>query len=81
MTSLRQEWFLYVAKTRKRMTRKSKEPVSHREAMKEASTSWPTEKKKLLRRKKRQKKAEAGNERPSKKPKPPNSEDKKTPEP
>ena len=81
MTSLRQEWFLYVAKTRKRMSRKSKEPVSHRDAMKEASTTWPTEKKKLLRRMKRKKKLEAGNERPNKKPKPPNSDDKKTPEP
>ena len=63
------------------MSRKSKEPVSHRDAMKEASTTWPTEKKKLLRRMKRERKAGAANERPSKKPKPPNSGDKKTPEP
>lgn len=81
MTSLRQEWFLYVAKTRKRMSRKSKEPVSHRDAMKEASTTWPNEKKKLLRRIKREKKREVGKNPPPKKPKAPNSDEKKTPEP
>ena len=73
MTSLRQEWFLYVAKTRKRMSRKSKEDVSHRDAMKEASTSWPNEKKKLLRKIKREQKVQSGKERPCKKPKAPNS--------
>ena len=71
MTSLRQEWFLYVAKTRKRMIRKSKEPVSHRDAMKEASTTWPNEKKKLLRKIKREQKQKAVCERPAKKPKKP----------
>ena len=81
MTSLRQEWFLYVAKTRKRMSRKSKEPVSHRDAMKEASTTWPNEKKKLLRRIKREKKREVGKNPPPKNPKAPNSDEKKTPEP
>jgi len=80
MTSLRQEWFLYVAKTRKRMSRKSKEDVSHRDAMKEASTSWPNEKKKLLRKIKREQKLQVGKERPCKKPKAPNSDDKKTSE-
>ena len=71
MTSLRQEWFLYVAKTRKRMSRKSKEDVSHRDAMKEAS---------MLRKIKREQKLQAGKERPCKKPKAPNSDDKKTSE-
>ena len=81
MTSLRQEWFLYVAKTRKRMSRKSKEPVSHRDAMKEASTTWPNEKKKLLRKIKREQKQKAVCKRPAKKPQAPKSDENKTSEP
>ena len=47
---MRKHWFDYVRKTRKKMTRRQKEPVSHRDAMKEASMSWATEKAKLQKR-------------------------------
>ena len=78
MTSLRKEWFLYVGKTRKKMSRGSKEPVSHREAMKKASESWPKEKEKILRRIKREKKAKNAPKRAPKKPKVPDSDEKTT---
>ena len=78
MTSLRKEWFLYVGKTRKKMSRGSKEPVSHREAMKKASESWPKEKEKILRRMKREKKAKNAQPRPAKKPKVPDADEKTT---
>ena len=51
---MRKEWFNFVAQTRKRIQRKTKEPVSHRAAMKEASVIWPKEKAKILNRKKRE---------------------------
>ena len=51
---MRKEWFNFVAQTRKRIQRKTKEPVSHRAAMKEASLIWPKEKAKILNRKKRE---------------------------
>ena len=38
--TMRNHWFSHVAKTRKKLTRERKEPVSHREAMRMASTSW-----------------------------------------
>ena len=57
MTSLRKEWFLFVGKTRKKMSRGSKVQVSHREAMKKASEKWPKEKEKILRRIKREEKS------------------------
>jgi hypothetical protein len=38
--TMRNHWFSHVAKTRKKLTRLRKAPVSHREAMREASTSW-----------------------------------------
>ena len=53
MSSMRKEWFNFVASTRKKMQRKTKEPVSHRVAMKEASLVWPKEKAKILNRRKR----------------------------
>ena len=54
MESMRKEWFKFVAVIRKRLTRKRKTPVSHRDAMKEAALLWPKEKTKLLNRKKRE---------------------------
>ena len=47
-------WFLWVSKTRKKMQRGRKEPVSHRMAMKTAALSWPKEKTKILNRIKRE---------------------------
>ena len=47
---MRSEWFEHVRKTRKKMARGTKDPVSHRDAMKEASQSWGTEKAKLVKR-------------------------------
>ena len=52
--NMRREWFLYVAKTRKKMQRGKKVPVTHRAAMKEAALSWGKEKAKLLNREKRE---------------------------
>ena len=49
-SAMRKHWFEHVRKTRKKMARVKKEPVSHREAMKEASQSWGTEKAKLVKR-------------------------------
>ena len=49
-SSMRKHWFEYVRKTRKKMARGKKEPVSHRDAMKEASQSWGAEKAKLVKR-------------------------------
>ena len=49
-SAMRKHWFEHVRKTRKKMARGKKEPVSHREAMKEASQSWGTEKAKLVKR-------------------------------
>jgi len=54
MTSMRKEWFSFVAITRKKMQRKSKEPVTHRLAMKAASLNWPAEKQKIVNRLKRE---------------------------
>jgi len=42
--NLRKEWFLYVAKI------KRKNKCSHKEAMSLASTKWPAEKEKLKRK-------------------------------
>ena len=49
-SAMRKNWFEHVSKTRKKMARQKREPVSHREAMKEASQSWAAEKQKLLKR-------------------------------
>jgi len=53
-TNLRKSWFEYVAKIRKKHQRKTKTDVSHREAMKLAATTWPSEKAKILNRNKRE---------------------------
>ena len=50
MVNMRVEWFLWVSKTRKKMQRGRKEPVSHRMAMKSAALTWPKEKTKILNR-------------------------------
>mgnify|MGYP000040296354 CR=1 FL=1 len=59
MESMRKEWFNFVAVTRKRMQRKTKETVTHRQAMKEASALWPKEKAKILNRRKREERKKA----------------------
>ena len=49
-SAMRKHWFEYVRKTRKKMARGKKDPVSHRDAMKEASQSWAAEKAKIVKR-------------------------------
>ena len=39
-TNMRKNWFAFVAQTRKRVVRKEKREVTHREAMKIASELW-----------------------------------------
>ena len=56
--SMRQLWFDHVRKTRKKVGSK-KNPCSHREAMKVASTSWPKIKCKIVKKRARVKKSEA----------------------
>ena len=51
---MRKLWFQWVAKTRKKMQRGTKEPVTHRKAMKSAALTWPTEKLKILNKRKRE---------------------------
>ena len=57
-TMLRQEWFNYVAKTRRKLQRLNKDKkITHQEAMAEASKTWrSSEKLKVLRRIEREKK-------------------------
>jgi len=55
-TSMRIQWFEHVRKTRKALTRERKEPVTHQEAMRHASTTWGTKKEKLKKKIERQKK-------------------------
>ena len=57
--TMRQHWFDHVRRTRVKMTKSSKENVSHREAMKIASDSWPAEKQKIERANKRAAKKKA----------------------
>ena len=66
MTTLRSDWFAHVNKTRKKMSRGSKEQVPHKDAMKAASITWPKEKEKLLKKRKREARKL---EKPAKKPK------------
>ena len=55
MESLRKLWVEWVAKTRKKMQRASKDKkITHREAMKSAALTWQTEKLKILNRRKRE---------------------------
>ena len=56
---MRTAWFEHVRKTRRKLTRERKEPVSHREAMSIASTSWGVEKKRYERKIEREKRKEA----------------------
>ena len=51
--SMRKLWFEHVAKTRRKLQRKNKE-ATHRQAMKEASVTWPKEKVKIQNRIKRE---------------------------
>ncbi len=59
MTSLRKDWFDHVKKTRKKMSKGQKVLVEHREAMKNASVSWPKEKERILKKRKREEKRDA----------------------
>ena len=52
--NMRKNWFAFVATTRKKLSRKLKRDVTHREAMKEASTLWPKEKTRILNKIKRE---------------------------
>ncbi len=56
--NMRKRWFEFVAVVRKRISRKQKRQVTHREAMKEASGLWPKEKVRILNRIKRDQKKE-----------------------
>ena len=49
MDSMRKHWFEHVRKTRVKMVKKTKQPVSHRDAMKSASETWGDVKQKHLR--------------------------------
>ena len=55
-TSMRVHWFEHVRKTRKRMTREQKKPVTHQDAMRQASTTWATKKVRVQKRLEREKK-------------------------
>ena len=48
-TSMRKLWFEHVSKTRRKLQRKDK-TATHRQAMKEASITWPKEKVKIQNR-------------------------------
>ena len=63
--SMRVHWFDHVRKIRKRLTRETKQAVTHREAMQKASVSWPEIKEKLLKKKAREQKREAQERRKS----------------
>jgi len=58
-SEMRRAWFDFVRKTRQKLSKKKKENVSHRDAMKAASTGWVAEKAKILRKKKREAKKNA----------------------
>ena len=55
-TSMRVQWFEHVRKTRKQLVRDRKEPVTHQEAMRQASTTWGSKKLKIEKRQQREKK-------------------------
>lgn len=57
--SMRVRWFDHVRKTRKKLTRDLKQPVTHREAMQKASTTWPEIKEKLVKKRVRAEKQKA----------------------
>lgn len=64
--TMRHHWFDFVAKIRRKLSRKEKKQVSHRDAMKEASKLWPKEKLKVLNkiRREERKAAKALNAKP-----------------
>ena len=45
--TMRNYWFEFVASTRRKLSRKEKKTVSHKQAMQEASKLWPKEKLKI----------------------------------
>ncbi len=51
--TMRHHWFEHVRKTRKKLSKGKKEIVSHKLAMREASATWPTAKKKVEKKIKR----------------------------
>ena len=51
--SMRKLWFEHVSKTRRKMQRTNK-GATHRDAMKEASVTWPKEKVKIQNKQKRE---------------------------
>ena len=55
-TSMRIHWFEHVRKTRKLLTSSRKVPVTHQDAMREASISWPTKKLKIQKKYQRERK-------------------------
>ena len=55
--NFRTSWFGHVKKTREKIAKKEKRKVSHQEAMKSASESWPKEKAKLTRKHDREQRA------------------------
>ena len=57
--TMRRNWFEHVAKTRRRMVRSGKKEATHKQAMTEASKTWPTVKAKLVRKLARVAKKEA----------------------
>ena len=59
MANWRKAWFEFVASTRRKLARKEKRAVTHREAMKAASVGWPVEKAKLVRKIAREAKRQA----------------------
>ena len=64
MESWRKQWFEYVKLIRGRESRRTKKPVSHREAMNIASKTWPAQKLKIKKKHERQKRKEARLEKP-----------------
>ena len=74
---MRSAWQEHVAKTRRRGNR-GKNEMSHREAMKTASVSWPKEKAKLLRKQKKECKARAAKRLPPKNKSAPETENEKS---
>jgi hypothetical protein len=67
MATLRSDWFAWVNKTRKKLSKGCKVQVPHRQAMKAASITWPKEKEKLLKKRRREAKKQE-KVKPSKKP-------------
>ncbi len=62
--TMRNHWFDHVAKTRKKLTRARKQPITHREAMREASVTWTAIKDRV---RKRMVRKQGDNPRPAKK--------------